>query len=180
MISNISIDFQIVDTGDPRVLMIADNSVWAQIANQPKVVEITTPGGDPDKDFVSHYFQPNQINSFNSETLGLSCSDECSVELNPLPDGVYTIVLKGSPDKFRMKRRYLKLDSTQLELDKLFIAYFNSCKENNKCFKDVITDIQMLLDGAKASVRFEDVCKAQELLFRAQELIERVKRCKKC
>ena len=38
----------------------------------------------------------------------------------------------------------------------------------------------MLIDGAKASVRFDDVCKAQELLYRAQELIERVKRCKKC
>ena len=74
----------------------------------------------------------------------------------------------------------MKVDNTQLELDKLFIAYYNSCKENNKCFKDVITDIQMLIDGAKASVRFDDVCKAQELLFRAQELIERVKRCKKC
>lgn len=180
MISNIKIDFQVIDTGDPRVLMIADNSVWAQIENQPKVIEITTPGNDPKTDFVAHYFQPYQINSFNSETLGLSCSDDCPIELDPLPDGVYTIIVKGSPDKFNLTRKYLKVDNTQLELDKLFIAYYNSCKENNKCFKDTITDIQMLIDGAKASVRFDDVCKAQELLFRAQELIERVKRCKKC
>ena len=79
MISNIKIDFQVIDTGDPRVLMIADNSVWAQIENQPKVIEITTPGNDPATDYVGHYFQPYQINSFNSETLGLSCSDDCPI-----------------------------------------------------------------------------------------------------
>ena len=97
-----------------------------------------------------------------------------------LPDGVYTITVKGSPDTYKLTKLWLKTDNTQLELDKLFIAYYNSCGENNKCFKDLIFDIQMLLDGARASVRFSDVCKGQELLYRAQELIERVRRCKKC
>jgi hypothetical protein len=180
MISKIQIDFQIIDTGDPRVLMIADNSLWGQIENKPKVVEITLPGNDPKTDSIAHYFQPYQINSFNSETLGLTCDTDCPVEYSELPDGVYTITVKGSPEKYQLTRKWLKVDSTQLELDKLFITYYNSCKENNKCFKDLITDIQMLIDGAKASVRFDDVCKAQELLYRAQELTERVKRCKKC
>lgn len=181
-LEKIQIDFQILDTGDPRVLMIADNSVWGRIDNKTKIIEIVLPGGDPSKDgdVVTHYYQAHQINAFNSFSLGITCDTTCDAEYMNLPDGVYTITVKGSPDTYKLTKLWLKTDNTQLELDKLFITYYNACGENNKCFKDLIFDIQMLLDGARASVRFSDVCKGQELLYRAQELIERVRRCKKC
>ena len=182
ILKDIQLDFQVLDTGDPRLLVIADNSVWGIIDSKQKIIEITLPGGNPEKqnDKVVHWFSAHQINTFNSNNLGLSCGTDCSSELLNLPDGVYTITIKGSPETYKLTKHWLKLDNTQLELDKLFIAYYSSCKENNKCFKDLVIDIQMLLDGARASVRFDDICKAQELLYRAQELIERVRRCKKC
>ena len=177
VLAKIELDFQVLDTGDPRVLMIADNSEWGQIENSPKIIDITLPG-EKWENRITHYFKANQINTFNSNTLNLACTT--STELVDLPDGIYTITLTGSPETYTTTRNYLKIDSTQLSLDKLFIEFYTSCKESYKCFKDYVIDIQMLIDGAKACVRYGDTGKAQELLYRAQELIERVKRCKKC
>jgi hypothetical protein len=36
-----------------------------------------------------------------------------------LPDGIYDVTIKGSPDTFQKNRQYLRTTKTQLELDKL-------------------------------------------------------------
>ncbi len=73
-IGKINIDFQIVESHDPKILMIADFSEWAHIVNEPCVVSITMPGAaNP----IQYNFVKHNINGFNSNTLGITCSTGC-------------------------------------------------------------------------------------------------------
>lgn len=174
----IDVDFQIIPTLDPRFITIADYSTWGHISGKPTIVEITTP---IDKDARVHYFQQGQLNVINSYHLGISCIKECGeVELEDIPDGIYKITIKGSPDSFQHTRSYLRTTLTQLELDKLYINLNLLCDRLDEVVFRKLTDIDLLLKAAEANVRHGNNKKAQFLLFRAQDLIEQTKGCDGC
>ena len=174
----INIDFQILDTKDPRILMIADSSSWGHIENKPSIIEIILPA---EKNPIVHFFNKKQINIFNSLNLALNCVNECGEsELIDLPDGIYTITLKGSPDSFKMTRKYLRTTLLQLELDKVFINLNLLCKNNDLGLLNILDEISLLIKAAEANVRFDNIKKAQELYFMAQDLIKKTKNCKGC
>lgn len=178
ILQNINIDFQVLDTKDPRIITIADSSMWGHIVNKPSIIEIIMPG---EKNPIVHYFMKKQLNIFNSINLALNCVSECGgTELLDLPDGIYTITVKGSPDSFNMTRKYLRTTKTQLELDKLYIRLNLLCQKGD--FNDLknLTDIMLLLKAAEANVRYDNIKTAQELFFKAQDLIEKLKKCKGC
>ena len=85
---NPKIDFEILNIARPTKLVIADSSLWGFIEEKPSVIEIIPPMKDIG---VSHYFNKNQNNIFNSSNLYLS---EVGLTTD-LPDGVYTITLKA-------------------------------------------------------------------------------------
>ncbi|MDC7251050.1 MAG: hypothetical protein PQJ49_14165 [Sphaerochaetaceae bacterium] len=179
-IDKIQVDFQIIDTKDPKILTLADISVWSVIAEKPAVVEILLPG---ESEPVKHYLNKNQLNIYNSVFLGLACPSECEgedIELTDLPDGIYEITVKGSPDTYSMTRKYLRTELTQLELDKMYINLNLLCDRKDMDLLNILTDIDLLLKAAHANVRYDNTCKAQELLFKAQELIEKAKKCNGC
>ena len=111
----IHIDFQIYDSEDPKQIIVLDTSIWSYIEDKPSIIEILTPG---EKDAVVYPYTKNGFNILNSINLGLNCSD-CNQNLLDLPDGVYEITIKGSPDSFYKKRCYLRTTIIQSKLDDL-------------------------------------------------------------
>lgn len=175
-IKKINIKFDILNNNNPKNIVVFDTSEWAHIENKPSIIEITLPGNS---DFVTHYFTKHGINYFNSENLGLHCNG-CESEELELPDGVYTITVKGSPDNFQSTLNYLKTDRARFKLDSLFLKI-------NFCNKDVDSDlvkqihkIDLYIKSAEAHTRYGNICDAQELFFKAQQDIEKLQNCKNC
>lgn len=170
------IDFQILRSDDPNVIMIADASMWEHIENKPAVIEITTPGASSAD--VIKYFEKNQITIFNSVNMNMSCNSGDCEDFCPLPDGVYTIVLKGSPDSFFKQKKYLHTANTRLKLDELYVKSFSICEDANKGTIKLLDEIDFLITAAEANVRMDNINDAQYLFYKSQELIENLDVCK--
>lgn len=173
---DIDLDFQIMQTLDPRVLSIYDISAWGHIQEKASIVEVLTPAS---KNPIVLPYTKCAINTFNSVNLHLNC-EGCKPELNDLPDGLYEITIKGSPSYFNKTRYYLRTVKANLELDKLFINLDLIHKKPTKEFIDKLIDIQLLLRASEANVRFENIEEAQQLFLKAQELIKKFQGCTKC
>lgn len=177
-LGKINIDFQVLESGDPNILMIADFSSWLHIENQPSVISITLPGSSIP---VRHNFVKNNINGFNSNTLNITCSYNCdNPDYVPLPDGIYEILLEASPNTFNQKRYYLKLDNTRLELDKQLVRLGLDFDINSEERVNHIQLIDFLLLAASANTRLGDIPKASEHFTEALRLLEKYKDCKNC
>lgn len=178
MIGKINIDFQVVHSGDPKIIMVADFSSWLYIETEPAVISITLPGSHNP---IQFNFEKNKINGFNSNNLGIGCSYNCDEpEYADLPDGIYDIKLEASPNTFNKQRYYLKTDKIQLELDELLVKLGFTYNEKDK---DKINNLQLidfLLMVARAAIRLGDIPKASEHFNEALKLIEKTKECKNC
>lgn len=175
---NIHVDFQIYDSNDPKQIIVLDTSIWSQIENKQSIIEIITPGST---DVITLPYFKNSVNILNANTLQLNCF-ECGDNFIDLPDGVYEITVKGSPDKFNKKRFYLKTTTIQGKLDDILIGVYsdcNSCSENS----DEITKIlryKNLISVAEAFIRRGHKCESQKLIFKIQDFLKKFKNCKKC
>ena len=174
---SIKLDFQVIETHDPKILMIADSSDWGVIEGKPSIIEIVLPGEELP---VTQYFKQKKLNIFNSSNLGLSCSECGDSKLIELPDGIYFIKIKGSPDSYFFERSYLKTDNTRLSLDKYIMSITNKCTDYSKEVMDKIQKAIFYLEAAESNARLENYCQSQDLLFSAQKLIENLSKCKTC
>lgn len=173
--SKIKVDFDILDTGNPYIISLYDISNWGLIKDKVSLVEIISPGEDSP---ITLPFDKKQVNVYNSNQLHDICLESCEIPENVmLDDGLYQITVKGSPDKFFKKRLYLKTDSFNLELSKLFIKYYADviCKQDDFLLK--IQDIQFLIEGSKAAVRFTNMKLANQLWNKAQDKLNELKEC---
>lgn len=177
IVKNIDIKFQVLNNNDTKNLVVFDLSDWGVIVEKPSIIEIIVPGfSEP----VVHYYGKNVQNYFNSDSLGLTCNDCGNDEEVDIPDGVYEITVKGSPDRFFHHLSYLKTDTTRFELDGIFMK-LNFCK--NEVDQDILKRIQKIdlyIKAAEANVRYGNICEGQELLFKAQDDIKRLVSCKNC
>ena len=169
----INIDFQIIPTGDPKLLVVADTSVWGAIEDKPSIIEIKVPNSDK---VVVHYFEKNKLNIFNTSNLLLSSIGT----YNDLSDGIYSITVKGSPDSFCKSRDFLKDDKTKLEMHKLYISLGFDKDDKTKRLKEQIYEIDMLVRAANASVALGKSPKGATYLRRAMEELKRFNRCDDC
>ena len=68
--NDIRLSFQVLETRDPKVLQVLDESEWGLLEDRKAIIELTTPGmSDP----VTLFLGKNQVNTFTSLTLGLNC-----------------------------------------------------------------------------------------------------------
>lgn len=171
----ISIDFNI--TSDPYWIRIADYSVWGVIENQPSIVEITIPGYST---YTTRYFDKFKTNALNSITLEVNCSDgSCpDVDLVTLPDGIYKIVVKGSPSTNVKERYYLKTDLFDMEVDKLIITSIDSGKYMD--IESELVEINMLKAGAESNLRFDRIKESGMLFEQARKQVDKLINCKNC
>lgn len=173
----INIDFQVIPTFDPKTILVVDTSNWAHITEKPSIIEITLPG---ESDVITHYFDKNKINILNSNNLYSTCHTCEEQPLIDLPDGIYTITVKGSPDKFNLTRQYLKTDVTRLKVD-TFISTLNlNCDNISSDLINRIQRINLFLEAAESNTRLGNFFEAQQLLFKAQKYTTKLKGCKTC
>lgn len=176
-VKNVEIKFQVLNNYDPKNLVVLDTSEWAYIKTKPSIIEIILPGF---QEPVVHYFNKGGVNVFNSLNLYVNCFDCEKNEEVELPDGVYNITVKGSPDTFQNTLSYLKTDKTRLDLDKLFLKIDFCNKDVDSELIKRIQKIDLYIKAAEANVRYDNICEAQELFFKAQEDIKKLFNCKTC
>ena len=175
---NIDLDFQVYDSNDPKKIIILDTSVWEHISNKPSIIEIITPGM---KNPVVLNYKKNSVNILNSHNLKLNCGT-CGEEYYDLPDGIYEITIKGSPDRFNKKRFYLKTTTIQSKLDELLI---NNYDLESDCNTDIILTQKILryrdlISVADAFMRKGFISDANKIVNNIIGFIDKSKNCKRC
>lgn len=177
-IGKIQLNFQVLDSGDPKVLLIADFSRWRVIKNLPAYIEITLPGRR--KPVVS-VFHKEKINGFNSISLGTSMHVDCEENFQDLPDGIYEICLRGGKEGSRtFHRYYLKKDKFQQHLDEVWLRLNLEYSVFDKELRDSLFVIEGFLRAASAATRKGEIPKANDFFKLALSRLEAYKECKDC
>jgi hypothetical protein len=178
IVGEIKIDFDVIQS-TVQTLWIGDNSDWVYLQNEPAIIEVTLPGST--KPLVFSY-KKDAINSFNSHNLGITClQGDCIKETyGELPDGIYTITVKGKFEGLDKTRYYLKTDRTELELSKIVVKHGFEYSKKDKEFRDKIYDIDWLIKVAKAHAKLGDFVKADRFLQGAKDLLRGLADCKDC
>lgn len=166
------VDFYVLKANDPKFILIADNSMWQHIEGKTAIVEITFPGSTK---AITHYYSQNQINSFNSVNLKYNCNLDCGCEdtgFYGLPDGVYTITVKGSPSTFFKTKYYLKTDTLRLKLAKVYFDLHLEAGPIDHSKKLFVDEIDFLIEAAEANIRLSNLKEAQELYRKASFMMD--------
>lgn len=175
-LNKIIVDFQVLKNYDPKILLIADTSQWSNILEKPAIVEITLPGSNAP---TVEYWEQQKINVFTSQHLGLTCGAGCEDELVELPDGIYKITLKGSPDKFKKERYYMRTERLELNLDKVYISFGINLEDADYKSVEALWNAEMLIKSCKAHTRREELGMATELYKQAKRIVDQQLNCKK-
>lgn len=175
ILDTINLDFQVINTYNPKVLVISDTSVWGAIEDKPAVIEIIVPGSSKVKKFN---YVKGKANVFNSSNLLLS---DVGVQ-NDLSDGIYTITVKGSPSTLHCKQKYyLKTDKFQLALDKLYMSLgiYNKDSETTKQRSEILK-IESLVKTAESFTRDGKPNEALKYFTRAYTKLIDLNNCNNC
>lgn len=175
-LTQVIIDFIVFTAYDPKVLLVSDNSNWLHIENEPAIIEITFPGST--KPLVFN-FQKNAVNSFNSNNLQLTClSGNCDEETYiDLPDGIYTITVKGSPDTFNATKYHLKTDRFQIKMDQLLVQLGFDYDPLVSPQRKKLAEVDFLKKLAEAHIRRQDVGRAKVFFDQAAKKLQRLEDC---
>lgn len=171
-VGKITLDFDVQDNFNPKHFSVVDRSEWKSIKDKPAIIEICTPGSEAP---VVHYFQKGEVNVFNSLSLNLNCGTGCSTDCIDIPDGIYRITLKGSPDKFFSCKDYLRTVNLQRTIDSALLE-----DNTSESIKSNICDFEMLIKAAEANVRCGNFSNAQELFEMAEKKAKDIKGCTDC
>jgi len=164
----INIDFNILDdTIEPKQIVLIDTSDWGEIENNPAVIEIVPPGY---KTPVVNPFMKNEVTVVTAKSLGLQ-KETCRYDVD-LPDGVYQITVKGSPDTFYREKFFLKTDQLRLEFDKLLVSMLDGCNNMSAANQEMFVKIYFMLLAARAHIRLGNWCKAHEIYLEAEKLLK--------
>ena len=173
LLDNINLDFQVLSTGDPKILVVIDTSVWGFIEDKPAIIEITPPGTTKVK---VYNFVKGKSNVFNSSNLLISPVGQ----YNDLSDGIYRITVKGSPDTNCKHRDFLKTDKARLELAKIYVSLGFEDDEKTKQKKKTIQDIDLLIRAAEASTSIGKLKKGMAYFKKAVQYLKEYNDCENC
>lgn len=149
----IEIDFDVLETNNPKKLMIADTSKnWLHADELPAYIRITLPGSKNSKDYT---FDKRGIMVFNSNTLGLTdLRSNCGQsEYANLPDGVYKLKLQSGFEEHFVEKYYLKTDLVEKEIAKKIVENSLNISTNSDVFIDKVFKIEWKMRVAKSFLR---------------------------
>jgi len=177
--THVIIDFHVLSIYDPKILIVIDNSKWLDIEAEEAIIEIVFPGSTKS---ITRTFIKNSANTFNSNDLLAGCEHEPCTDCNDLvyvdlPDGVYTITVKGTPDTFQATKYHLKTDRFQMKLDDIltqigFDYHIDKAEDRKK-----INEVEFLMKVANAHIRREDVGKAKKFFDLAVNRLDKLEKC---
>lgn len=176
---DVRLSFQVLETGDPKVLQVLDESEWGMLTDRKAIIDITTPGM---KEPSTFYLGKNMVNTFTSLTLGLNCFDYDGDrnQYLDLPDGIYHIKITGSPSAYNFERDYLKTDLIRRSIDRLWIRTNILCEDEDSDMIERITEMEYLLSVTQANVRLGNIADAHDMLDRLYDLLDMANDCKDC
>lgn len=165
------VNFKVLDSNDPQVLLVGDFSNWLFLRNKPSVISITLPGASQP---IEYSFVKGTINMYDSKSLYNTCS-EC--DYSDLNDGVYKITLRSSPDTFFHEAYYLKTDVIELQIAKRLVDIGFQYNETNESKYREINKIKDYLNGAKARVQLGYISEGIKFFDEAKKLINKCNNC---
>ena len=174
--NNINLDFEVIGSYNPKTLRVADQSEWGILADRPAIIEIKRPGSEK---VYTYYLGKNQLNVFNSKTLGVNPGAPAN-DFVDIPDGIYDITIKGSPSSYSANRKYLKTDSMRLNIDKVWARAGILCEDEDDEIIEKIKEVEFVLTVAESSMRLGNFDTVQQLMDKAQHLIDIINDCKYC
>lgn len=160
------LDFEILDTGNPKTLVFLDSSEYMSEPERP-LLEVTLPGH-------TKYFLLNiaarKVNTFNSNTIGLSelFESNCLMEL---PDGIYTFKYKICPyDSVYIQKKILR----KVKIDKSINMILRDADLSDERLKKELTDIWVLIAAAEANTEDNQISKAIEQFKLANSMVDKI------
>jgi len=173
LLDTVNLDFHVLSTGDPKILVVMDTSVWGFIEDKPSIIEIILPGS---KKVRVYNFIKGKANVFNSSNLLITpVGQYCE-----LVDGIYKITVKGSPDSHCKHRGFLKTDSAKLKLYKMYNSLNLEDGKSDRDKKEKIQDIDLLIKAAEASVSLGKYKKGMQFFKRAVQELNEYNECENC
>ena len=161
-----NINFTVIEGYNPKFLSINDVSYWGILEDKPAIIEIYKPQKEEP---IIHVLEKNTVMNFNSSNLFINCGD-CD-ELVDLPDGLYKIIIKGSPDSNKFQRWYFKADG--------FYTRMFSLKNKNCCGKidTELIELHSLIIMAKGLADIGEDCKSAEIIEELKRELKRLEGC---
>ena len=172
ILDKVNLDFHVFSTGDPKVLVVMDTSVWGFIEDKNAAIEITLPGSTKVKRF--NYLK-SKTNVFNSSNLLITPIGE----YKDLADGVYRIDLFGAHGNC-FHRDYLKTDKAKLEMYKIYSGLGIDNSDDTKRKKKIIQDIDLLIRASEGLVSRGQLKKGMMFFKEAIKKINDYNQCKDC
>jgi hypothetical protein len=173
-VGKIHIDFEVFETGNPKILSVADTSDWLYAENKPSYISIKIPGSSK---YKTVSFKKWAVNNFNSHNLGISClKGDCTKETYVnLPDGIYTIKLLSGYEDIDREKYYLKTDEIDLEIAKSLTQIgFDFTDQTAKQIKP-FEKIKDWLQASKDETKKGDFVKADRYFQEASSLFNKQK-----
>lgn len=170
----LNIDFDVLETNNPKKLMVGDTSPnWLHAEDKPAYLYITLPGSKREHIFT---FKKGGIQVYNSNNLGLSdIKDNCSGgEYVNLPDGIYKLKLQSGYEEHYVDKYYLKTDIIEKEVAKSIVRNALNPSANNQNFRDKMFEVDWKLRVAKS---FMMECNINEASTYYNEAVELFKSC---
>jgi hypothetical protein len=159
------IDFHPLPIVNSKWMYIFDSSDWKHLAGEVKYIGIKVPGS---RKFQEHYYSGNTINTFNSNTIGLSegLEQDCLI---PLPDGIYEVeVYLCQGTELKEVKLFYRYDQLQEAIDEKILQMSTSYKYDYNKFDD----IYKLLEGSKSFARCGDFSQAMDLYNQVNDMLK--------
>lgn len=172
ILDNIRLDFQVLNTGDPKILAIIDTSVWGFIEDKVAAIEIILPGSEKVKRYT---YIKNKTNIFNSSNLQRSPVGV----YNDLPDGIYKIDIIGA-HKNCFHRDFLKTDKVRTELAEIYISLGFDNDKSTIDKKKKIQDFELLIRAAENSAKLGKLKKAMSYFKKVVQYVKDYNECETC
>lgn len=173
------LEFDIIQTGNPKTLVFADASVYMGEPERP-LLEVLIPGYNK---YLLTNVEPKVLNTFNSSTLGFNKALFTS-EMLDLPDGIWHLTYKICPyDYVRISKTFLRTTLLEIRLAELYDRMDKEdLEEKEKAdYEAKLLDVHVLLESGKlvANINYK---KAQQNYKLAEKLIGKIfdKLCKNC
>lgn len=173
LLDNIKLDFHVLSTGDPKIFVIMDTSVWGFIEDKPSIVEIVIPGST---EVRTYNFVKGKNNVFNSSNLLISPVGE----YQDLSDGVYRISVKGSPDTNCVHRDFLKTDKVRKELAEIYVSLGVDNNKETIEKKKIIQSYDLLIRAAEYAVLIGQLKRGMTYFKKAVKDIKDYNECETC
>jgi hypothetical protein len=175
------LDFEILETGNLKTLVFVDSSQYMEAPERP-LLEVFLPGFSK---YLLVNVVANQVNTFNSNTLGLGNSLTIDF-LTDLSDGIWDFKYKICPyDYVFIIKKHMRVTFLKKKLNRLYeelnIDGSHCTTETDIFIQKQITRINILIEGAISVVNINSV-KASSYYKLANTLIDDLlhKFCKNC